>query len=83
MQGVVPNFRFYVSVVASQNNLISILWKWKKHFSWDKTKIRLRGVPCHPMCHVRILYGLIPTNYALIKAEHSPFDLKIMQPQTW
>jgi hypothetical protein len=25
MQGVVPNFRFYVSVVASQNNLISIL----------------------------------------------------------
>jgi hypothetical protein len=42
MWGVVPNFPFAVSVVASQEKPILALQKWKTHFSWDKTKISLR-----------------------------------------
>jgi hypothetical protein len=73
MWGVMPSFRFHVSVAASQKNLIS----------WDETKISLRGIPRHPKGHARVRYGLIPTNYVMIKAEPSPFDLKVMQPRTW
>jgi hypothetical protein len=47
MWGVLPSFRFPVSV-AAKKNMISILQKWKKHFSWDETKIGLHGVPLHP-----------------------------------
>jgi hypothetical protein len=43
MRGVVPSFRFSISVDASQKNLISALRKWKTHFSWDETKIGLYG----------------------------------------
>jgi hypothetical protein len=32
---------------------------------------------------VRIWYGLVPINHAMIRAEPSLFDLKAMQPQTW
>jgi hypothetical protein len=61
------SFRFRILVAASQKNLITALQNWKKHFSWD----------------VRVRYGLIPINYAMIKAEPSPFYLKVMQPRKW
>jgi hypothetical protein len=57
--------------------------KIEKHFSWDEAKISLHGVPCHPKGHTRVWYGLIPTNYAMIKTEPSPFDLKVTQPWRW
>jgi hypothetical protein len=31
-----------------------------------------------PVGHARVRYGLVPTNYAMIKAEPSSFDLKVM-----
>jgi hypothetical protein len=83
MWGVVPIFRFAVLVAASQENHISALQKWKKHLSWDETKIGLRGVPRHPKGHTRVRYGLVPTNQAMIRADPSSFDLKVMQPRTW
>jgi hypothetical protein len=54
MWGVFPSFRIRVLVAASQKNLISALRKWKRHFSWDKTKIGLCGVPLHPKGHARV-----------------------------
>jgi hypothetical protein len=54
----------------------------KKHFSWEELKIGLRGIPCHPNAHERVRYGLILTNYAMIGAKPSSFDLKVMQPRT-
>jgi hypothetical protein len=47
-------------------------------FSWDETKIGLRDVPCHPNCYACIQYGLVSTNYAMIRAKPSSFDLKVM-----
>jgi hypothetical protein len=81
MWGVFPSFQFRVSVAASQKNLISVLQKWKKHFSWYETKIGLRGVPRHPKGHAHVRYGLILTNYAMLMAEPSSFNLKVMQPR--
>jgi hypothetical protein len=83
MWGVVPNFTFAVSVVASEEKPISALQKWKTHFSLDKTKIGLRVVPRHPKGHARVRYSLVSTNYAMIRAKLSSFDLKAMQPRTW
>jgi hypothetical protein len=64
-------------------NPISALRKWKKHFSSVKTKIGLRGFPRQPNGHARVRYGLVPTNYAMLMAESSSFNLKVMQPQMW
>jgi hypothetical protein len=83
MWGIVPNFRFRVFIAVSQKKPILAFRKWKKHFSWDKTKIGLHGVPRHPKSHVHIRYGLVLTNYAIIRAKPSSFDLKVMQPWTW
>jgi hypothetical protein len=82
MWGVFPSFRFRVSVAASQKNPISVLQKWKKHFSWYEMKIGLHGVPRHPKGHARVRYGLVLTNYAMLMAESSSFNLKVMQPRT-
>jgi hypothetical protein len=76
MWGVVPSFSFAVLMAASQKSPISALQKWKLHFSWDETKIGLRGIPCYPKGHTRI-------RYAMISAKSSSFDLKVLQPQTW
>jgi hypothetical protein len=46
-------------------------------------KIGLRGVPRHPKVHAHVQYGLVLTNYAMIRAKPSSFDLKAMQPRTW
>jgi hypothetical protein len=81
MWGVFPSFRFRVLVAAPQKNLILVLRKWKKHFSWYETKIGLRGVPRHPKGHARVRYGLVLTNYAMLMAEPSLFSLKVMQPR--
>jgi hypothetical protein len=81
MWGVFPSFRFRVSVAASQKNPILVLQIWKKHFSWYKMKIGLRGVPRHPKGHARVPYGLVLTNYAMSIAESSSFNLKVMQPR--
>jgi hypothetical protein len=81
--GVFPSFRFRISVAASQKNPISVLWKWKKHFSWYETKIGLRGVPRHPKGHASVRYGLVLTNYAMLMAKSSSFNLKVMQSRTW
>jgi hypothetical protein len=64
-------------------NLISALWKWKKHFLWDEMKIGLYGVPLHPKGHTCVRYGLVPTNYAMLMAESSSFNLEVMQPRKW
>jgi hypothetical protein len=56
MWGVFPTFRFRVSVATSQKNPISALQKWKKHFSWDQTKIGLRGIPRHPKGHTCLIW---------------------------
>jgi hypothetical protein len=53
--------------------LILALQKLKKHFLWDKTKNGLCGVPRHPKGHAHVQYGLVPTNYAIVKAESSSF----------
>jgi hypothetical protein len=81
MWGVFPSFRFRVSVAASQKNLISVLRKWKKHFSYE-TKMGLCGVPRHPKGHACVRYGLVLTNYAMLMAESTSFNLKVMQPRT-
>jgi hypothetical protein len=83
MWGVVPTFWFRVLIAASQKNPISTLQKWKKHFSWDQKRIDLRGVPWHPKGHARVRYGLVSTNYDMLMAESSSFNLKVMQPRTW
>jgi hypothetical protein len=48
MWDIVPIFSFVVSMAASQKSPILTLKKWKTHFSWDETKIDLRGIPRHP-----------------------------------
>jgi hypothetical protein len=80
-QGVFPSFPFCVSVAASQKKPVLALRKRKKHFLWDETKIVLCGIPLHPKGHTRVRYGLVPTNYAMLQAESSSFDLKVMQPR--
>jgi hypothetical protein len=82
MWGVFPSFRFHVLVAASQKNPISVLRKWKKNFSWYETKIGLHGIPRHPKGHECVRYGLILTNYAMLMAASSSFNLKVMQPRT-
>jgi hypothetical protein len=82
MWGVFPSFRFRVLVAASQKNPILVLRKWQKHFSWCETKIGPCGVPRHPKGHARVRYGLVLTNYAMLMAESSSFNLKVMQPRT-
>jgi hypothetical protein len=69
MWGVVPSFWFAISVAASQKNPILAIQKWKTHFSWDEMKIILCGIPCHPKGHARVRYGLVSTNYAMIRAK--------------
>jgi hypothetical protein len=83
MWGVFPRFWFHVLVAASQKNFILVLRKWKKHFLWYETKIGLCGVPRHPKGHAHVRYGLILTNYAMLMAESSSFNLKVMQPRMW
>jgi hypothetical protein len=46
-------------------------------------KNALCGVPRHPKGHEHVQYGLISTNYVMIRAKPSSFDLKAMQPRTW
>jgi hypothetical protein len=82
MWDVFSSFRFRVSITASQKNPISTLRKWKRHFSWDKTKISLHGVPRHPKGHTRVRYDIVSTNYAMVMAESSLFHLEVMQPRT-
>jgi hypothetical protein len=77
MWGVFPSFRFHVSIAASQKNPTSVLRKWKKHSSWYETKIGLRGVPRHPKVHECVRYGIVLTNYAMLMAESSSFNLKV------
>jgi hypothetical protein len=67
----------------TKKNPISALRKWKKHFSSVETKISLRGDTRHPDGHARLRYGLVPTNYAMLRAESSSFNLKVVQPRTW
>jgi hypothetical protein len=83
MWGVVPSFRFCISVAASQKTRFLHSKNGKKHFLLDETKISLRGVPLHPNGHACVRYGLVLTNYAMIQAESSLFDLKVTQPRTW
>jgi hypothetical protein len=59
------------------------LQKCKTHFSWDETKIALRGIPRYLKGHARVQYSLVSTNYAMIRVKPSSFDLKTMQPRTW
>jgi hypothetical protein len=82
MWGVVSSFPFAVSVAASQKIPILALQKWKTHFLRYETKIDLCGVPRHPKGHARVRYGLVLTNYAIIRAKTSSFNIKAVQPQT-
>jgi hypothetical protein len=80
MRGAVPSFPLAISVDALQKIPILALKKMKMHFSWDKTKIGLCGVPRHHKGHACVRYGLVSTNYDMIWAKSSSFDLKAMQP---
>jgi hypothetical protein len=77
-----PEFRVFLGRI-----ILFLHSEWQtysySHFLWAKTKIGLYGVPLHPKGHARVQYGLIPINYAMIRAKHSSFDLKVIQPQTW
>jgi hypothetical protein len=42
---------------------------------------RLHGNPCHPNSHARVQYGLVLINYAMLMAESSSFNLKVVQPR--
>jgi hypothetical protein len=55
--------------------------KMEKALFVGRNKIGFHGVPHHPKDHAHVRYGLIPTNYAMIRAEHSPFELKVVQPR--
>jgi hypothetical protein len=79
VRGVVLSFQFAVSVAASQKYPISTLQKLKMYFSWDETKISPCGVPRHQKGHARVRYDPISTNYDMIRAKSSSFDLKAMQ----
>jgi hypothetical protein len=82
--GCFPSFWFRVSVAASpKKNLLRHPENGKKHFSWDETKIGLPGIPLYPKGNARVWYGLVSTNYAMLMAESSSFNLKVMQPRTW
>jgi hypothetical protein len=83
MWSVVPSFLFAVLVAASQKKSDFGIPKMKMHFSWDKTKIGLRGIPLHPKGHAHVRYGLVSINYTMIREKPSSFDLKAMQPRTW
>jgi hypothetical protein len=48
-----------------------------------QNKKGLRGIPLHPKGHTSVRYGLVPTNYVMIRDKLSSFDLKVMKPQTW
>jgi hypothetical protein len=39
-------------------------------------KIVLRGILRHPKGHARVRYDLVSTNYAMLMAESSSFNLK-------
>jgi hypothetical protein len=72
-----------ILIVASQKTPIMALQKWKTRFTWNKTKNDLYDVPRHPKGHMRVRYGLVPTNYAMIRTVPSSLDLEVMQPRTW
>jgi hypothetical protein len=76
MWGIFPSFRFRV--------LVARFWHFEngKSTLWDETKIGLCGIPRYPKVHACIQYGLVTTNYAMIRAEPGLFDLKAMQPRT-
>jgi hypothetical protein len=76
MWSVVPSFRFHVSVAASRKKFDFSPSKTEKALFVEETKIGLGGVPLHPKGHNRVRYSLVSTNYAMIMAEPSSFDLK-------
>jgi hypothetical protein len=83
MWGVLPSFRFRVSVAASQKKPDFGTLKIEKALFVGGNKNWSRGIPCHPNGHARVWYSLIPTNYAMIGDKPSSFDLKVMLPRTW
>jgi hypothetical protein len=78
---VVPSFRFRVSIAASQTKPDFGTLKMEKAPFVGRKKIGFHGVPRHPKDHALVRYGLVPTNYAIIRAEPSPFELKVVQPR--
>jgi hypothetical protein len=83
MWGLVPSFPFVILVAASQKKPNFGTPKMENALSWDETKIGLHGVPRHPKSHARVQYGLVSTNYVMIRTKPSSFDIKAMQPRTW
>jgi hypothetical protein len=53
MWGIFCGFRFHVLVAASQKNRFQHSENGKKNFLWDKMKIGLHVIPCHPKGHLR------------------------------
>jgi hypothetical protein len=82
MWGVFPSFQFRVSVVASQKKPDFGTPKMERALFMVRNKNGLHGIPRHPKGHARVQYGLVLTNYAMLKVESSSFNLKVMQPQT-
>jgi hypothetical protein len=77
------SFCFRVSIAALQKKNDFAFRKWKRHFSWNETKIGLRGIPRHPKGHTRVWYVLVSTYYAMVIAESCSFHIEVMQPRTW
>jgi hypothetical protein len=82
MWDVVLSFHYRFGSCLTKKPEFSTL-KMENTLFVGQTKIDLRGIPRHPKGHVRVRYGLVPTNYAMIRVKSSKFDLKGMQPLTW
>jgi hypothetical protein len=82
MCGVFPSFRFRVSVAASQKKPDFGTPKMEKALFVVQNENWPHGAPRHPNVHVRVRYGLVLTNYAMLMAESSSFNLKVTQPRT-
>jgi hypothetical protein len=83
MWGVVPRFRFLFSVAASQKKPDFGTPEMEKAFCVGRNENRSPCVPRHTKGHTRVRYGHSLTNYAMIRAKPSSFDLKAMQPRMW
>ena len=74
-----PNFFL---VAASQKTPVSGPLKRKSGRPWVELEIRAWGLASHPRAHARAKYGLVPTNYAVSRADSYSFPLEAIELQT-
>jgi hypothetical protein len=84
MWGVFPSFQFRVSVAASQKKTrFRYSENGKGTFHGTKQKSASMAFLAIPRAtRVSDIAGLVLTKYAMLMAESSSFNLKVMQPRT-